>query len=241
MDVDNDEIKSPTKEVLPEVDSYLAVLVQIFLYDKKEIKKGVQFSTGLIERLRVLNRRTLDSLAARVYFYYSNFFEQIAPLPTSPAAMVTEAMVAEYVKWSWDTIIIVPPWSQPTPSKGLRLRSDAPDQRLQMCFSVGLYEGVFEVYKKVNNYINTVNVLVENIVSIERAQEFAERVEFPDAWRRVVKAQLYGLRVSVSIESYIHAHDSSNYNEVIETATLADKDEESVKYLKTRRINGCVL
>ncbi|KAL4884999.1 isoprenoid synthase domain-containing protein [Aspergillus karnatakaensis] len=89
MDVDNDKIKSPTKEVLPEVDIYLAILVQIFLYDKKEIEKGAQFSTGLIERLRVLNRRTLDSLAARVYFYYSIFFEQISPLPPSPAATVT--------------------------------------------------------------------------------------------------------------------------------------------------------
>lgn len=89
MEVDTDKTKSSTKEVLPEIDTYLSILVQIYLYDRKEIQKGAKFSTGLIERLRTLNRRTLDSLAARVYFYYSLFFEEIAPLPPSPAATVT--------------------------------------------------------------------------------------------------------------------------------------------------------
>ena len=88
MDVDSDKKIAP-KEVLPEVDVYLAILVQIYLYDQRQIQKGSQFSTDLIERLRTLNRRTLDSLAARVYFYYSLFFEQSSPLPQSPGAAVT--------------------------------------------------------------------------------------------------------------------------------------------------------
>ncbi|KAL4894231.1 proteasome regulatory subunit C-terminal-domain-containing protein [Aspergillus ambiguus] len=89
MDVESEKTKSSSKEILPEIDTYMSILVQIYLYDRKEIQKGAQFSTNLIERLRTLNRRTLDSLAARVYFYYSLFFEQIAPLPPSPAAAVT--------------------------------------------------------------------------------------------------------------------------------------------------------
>jgi 26S proteasome regulatory subunit N3 len=89
MEVDTDKTKSASKEILPETDVYLSILVQIYLYDRKDIEGGAKFSTGLIERLRTLNRRTLDSLAARVYFYYSLFFEQIAPLPPSPAATVT--------------------------------------------------------------------------------------------------------------------------------------------------------
>ncbi|CAI7563807.1 unnamed protein product [Penicillium palitans] len=88
MEVDSDKKPIP-KETLAEVDAYLSILVQIYLFDQREIQKGVQFSTDLIERLRALNRRTLDSLAARVYFYYSLFFEQVAPLPPSPAAAVT--------------------------------------------------------------------------------------------------------------------------------------------------------
>ncbi|BCS05093.1 proteasome regulatory particle lid subunit RPN3 [Aspergillus luchuensis] len=90
MEIESEKTKSAPKETLPEVDIYMSILVQIFLYDKKEIQLGAKFSTNLIERLRTLNRRTLDSLAARVYFYYSLFYEQIAPLPPSPAATVTK-------------------------------------------------------------------------------------------------------------------------------------------------------
>ena len=79
---------SSAKEILPEVDTYLSILVQIYLYDAKAIDFGAKFSSNLIARLRTLNRRTLDALSARVYFYYSLFFEQLAPLPPSPSASV---------------------------------------------------------------------------------------------------------------------------------------------------------
>lgn len=75
-----------TKEILPEVDVYLSILCQIYLYDKKDISLGAEFSSALIEHLRSLNRRTLDSLAARAYFYYSLFYEETTPLPPSPSA-----------------------------------------------------------------------------------------------------------------------------------------------------------
>jgi len=80
--------KTAPKEVLPEIDVYLSILVQIHLYDRKAINAGAQFSSALVEHLRTLNRRTIDSLAARVYFYYSLFFEETAPLPPSPVAAV---------------------------------------------------------------------------------------------------------------------------------------------------------
>ncbi|RAO66991.1 uncharacterized protein BHQ10_003003 [Talaromyces amestolkiae] len=109
------------------------------------------------------------------------------------------------------------------------------DEIAQMCISVGLYEEAFEIYKKVSNHTAATDVLVENIVSIDRAQEYAERVELPEVWSKVAKAQLDGLRVTDSIESYIRANDASNYNEVIETATHAGKDEDLVKYLRMAR------
>ncbi|KAK5942555.1 26S proteasome non-ATPase regulatory subunit [Knufia obscura] len=78
------------KEVLPEVDIYLAILLQVYFHDTKNIDAGVEFSQGLVKHLRKLNRRTLDSLAARVYFYYSLFFEETEPFPPSPNAAVVE-------------------------------------------------------------------------------------------------------------------------------------------------------
>ncbi|WEW57568.1 26S proteasome non-ATPase regulatory subunit [Emydomyces testavorans] len=91
MDLDGGS-KSPKsgipKETLPEIDIYLSILVQIYLYDDKDIQRGAEFSSALVDKLRTLNRRTLDALAARVYFYYSLFYEQVAPLPPSPTAAV---------------------------------------------------------------------------------------------------------------------------------------------------------
>ncbi|KUJ22300.1 clathrin heavy chain, partial [Mollisia scopiformis] len=111
---------------------------------------------------------------------------------------------------------------------------NAPDIA-NICIEVGLFEEAFEVYKKINDHSSAANVLVEHIVSIDRAQEYAERVELPEVWSRVAKAQLDGLRVSDGIASYIRAEDPSNYNEVIEIATHAGKDEDLIKYLRMAR------
>ena len=77
-----------TKEILPEVDTYLSILVQIYLHDSRAVQAGAKFSSDLIGHLRTLNRRTLDALSAKVYFYYSLFYEQLAPVPPSPTASV---------------------------------------------------------------------------------------------------------------------------------------------------------
>ena len=82
------KLSGSLKEILPEIDTYLSILVQIYLYDAKAYETGAKFSDNLVERLRSLNRRTLDALSARVYFYYSLFYEQLAPLPPSPLAPV---------------------------------------------------------------------------------------------------------------------------------------------------------
>ena len=116
-----------------------------------------------------------------------------------------------------------------------KLNDFSVDEIATMCIDQGLYEEAFEIYKKVDNHSAAANVLVEHIVSIDRAQEYAEGVDLPEVWSKVAKAQLDGLRVSDSIESYIKANDPSNYNEVIETATHAGKDDELVKFLKMAR------
>lgn len=104
-----------------------------------------------------------------------------------------------------------------------------------LCIDQGLYEEALAIYRKVNNHSEAANVLVDHIVSIDRAQDYAEEVDLPEVWSKVGKAQLDGLRVTDSIESYIKAQDPSNYNEVIETATHAGKDEDLVKFLKMAR------
>jgi 26S proteasome regulatory subunit N3 len=94
MDIDGDsKVSSKTgrkepKDIIPEIDIFLGILVQIHFLDTKTNQKGAVFSAHLAERIHSLNRRTLDSLSARVYFYYSLFCEQMAPLPPSPSSPV---------------------------------------------------------------------------------------------------------------------------------------------------------
>lgn len=76
------------KEVIPEIDIFLGILVQIYFYDNKQQQRGFEFSSVLTERIHTLNRRTLDSLSAKVFYYYSLFSEQLAPLPPSPQSPV---------------------------------------------------------------------------------------------------------------------------------------------------------
>ncbi|RKF81067.1 putative clathrin heavy chain [Golovinomyces cichoracearum] len=111
---------------------------------------------------------------------------------------------------------------------------NAPDIA-NICIEVGLFEEAFEVYKKIKDHKSAADVLVEHIVSIDRAQEYAERVELPEVWSRIAKAQLDGLRISDSIASYIRAEDPGNYQEVIEIATHAGKDEDLIKFLRMAR------
>lgn len=80
--------KAASKEVIPEVDLFLGILIQVHLFDTKQFQRGAEFSNYLSDRIRTLNRRTLDSLSAKVYFYYSLFCENIAPLPPSPQSPI---------------------------------------------------------------------------------------------------------------------------------------------------------
>ncbi|KAL0939642.1 proteasome regulatory particle subunit [Colletotrichum truncatum] len=80
--------KKEAKETIPEIDIFLGILVQVYLYDSKQHQRGVDFSKQLTDRIHTLNRRTLDSLSAKVYFYYSMFCESLAPQHPSPQSPV---------------------------------------------------------------------------------------------------------------------------------------------------------
>jgi 26S proteasome regulatory subunit N3 len=75
---------SPT----PEIDVFLGILLQVYYFHKKEYQVGAEWSNVLAQQIQSHNRRTMDSLAARVYFFYSLFAEELAPLPPSPLSPV---------------------------------------------------------------------------------------------------------------------------------------------------------
>ncbi|KAL1533145.1 Clathrin heavy chain [Salvia divinorum] len=94
-----------------------------------------------------------------------------------------------------------------------------------------LYEEAYAIFKKFNLNVQAVNVLLDNIRDINRAVEFAYRVEEDAVWSQVAKAQLRDGLVSDAIESFIRADDATQFLEVIRAAQDADIYHDLVKYL----------
>ncbi|KAL0060881.1 Clathrin heavy chain [Marasmius tenuissimus] len=99
----------------------------------------------------------------------------------------------------------------------------------------GLFEEALTIYKKYEKHGMAINVLVEHIVSIDRGLDYANKVDQPEVWSRLAKAQLDGLRIKDSIDSYIKAQDPSNFPEVIEIANRAGKHDDLVRFLQMAR------
>ncbi|KAJ6987336.1 clathrin heavy chain 1-like [Populus alba x Populus x berolinensis] len=94
-----------------------------------------------------------------------------------------------------------------------------------------LYEEAFAIFKKFNLNVQAVDVLLDNIQSIDRAVEFAFRVEEDAVWSQVAKAQLREGLLSDAIESFIRADDATQFLEVIRAAEDANVYHDLVKYL----------
>lgn len=83
MDIDDQPTPSA---ILPEVDIFLHLLIQTWLFHQNEILRFREFNEEAVKKLLSYNRRSLDYLAAKVWFYYSlgkelnNELEEIRPL-----------------------------------------------------------------------------------------------------------------------------------------------------------------
>jgi clathrin heavy chain len=63
----------------------------------------------------------------------------------------------------------------------------------------GLFEEALTIYRKYDEHALAMNVLVEHIVSLDRGVDYANKVNRPEVWSRLAKAQLDGLRIKDSI------------------------------------------
>ncbi|GMM48082.1 proteasome regulatory particle lid subunit [Pichia kluyveri] len=68
-DVDMDSDDHTVTEVSPEIDVFVHLMVQIYLYDIGEIKALYAFNKNVIELLKKYNRRTLDYIQAKAWYY----------------------------------------------------------------------------------------------------------------------------------------------------------------------------
>ncbi|GKV20895.1 hypothetical protein SLEP1_g30942 [Rubroshorea leprosula] len=75
VDTATSSLQASAKHPSPELEIYCYLLVLIFLIDQKKYDEAKAFSSASIARLKNVNRRTVDVLAARLYFYYSLSYE----------------------------------------------------------------------------------------------------------------------------------------------------------------------
>ena len=64
----------------PEVQLYLTLLVVVYFIDQKNLETAFALAEGLVVAVQNFNRRTADSIAAYVYFYYSLLHEKLGKL-----------------------------------------------------------------------------------------------------------------------------------------------------------------
>ena len=98
-----------------------------------------------------------------------------------------------------------------------------------------LFEEAFFIYKKFDLHVPAMKVLLENLESIERAHEYATKVEEKECWSELAKAQLAAGSIKDAIDSYIRADDETKRDDVIAAAKNSDSYEDLVKYLKMVR------
>mmetsp|Transcript_19316 Transcript_19316/g.28848 ORF Transcript_19316/g.28848 Transcript_19316/m.28848 type:complete len:498 (+) Transcript_19316:44-1537(+) len=72
--VEKMEIEEKTSEkdfeLLPEVKVYVYLIILIALFDKKMIKEAIKISEVAMKIVKSHNKRTMDPISARIYFYY---------------------------------------------------------------------------------------------------------------------------------------------------------------------------
>lgn len=122
------------------------------------------------------------------------------------------------------------------------------DEIAPMCVQSGLNEEAFEIYDKNEKYDKALKVLVEDVMSLDRAEAYVDKINTPDLWSQLGAAQLIGLRIPDAISSYIKAEDPSDYENVIEVAEQAGKFEELIPYLlmarktlREKKIDGALI
>ena len=91
--------------VLPETEIYVYLLVLVFMIDKKRCHDGVKYADMVAVKLSKENRRSLDSIQAKCYFYYSLAYEKLNNKSHSIRRLLHERYQTAFNKH--DTVTIV--------------------------------------------------------------------------------------------------------------------------------------
>jgi clathrin heavy chain len=102
---------------------------------------------------------------------------------------------------------------------------DAPDIA-NICISSSLYEEAFEIFRKFDVNASAIQVLIDNIRNLDRAYEFAERVNESAVWGALARAQLEEGMIKEAVDSYIKANDPRAFIEVARKCSESNQYED---------------
>ncbi|EDQ92603.1 uncharacterized protein MONBRDRAFT_19294 [Monosiga brevicollis MX1] len=105
----------------------------------------------------------------------------------------------------------------------------------QVAIEHSQFEDAFAVFKKFEVHTEAVKVLINDIKNLDRAYEYAERVNNADVWSLLAGAQLRDGMIKEAIDSYIKANDPSAVQGVVMAAKTHDKFEDLIRYLQMAR------
>lgn len=82
-------LATPAPTAVPEVSGYLHLLSVLMLLDAKKNADALVVSTSLVDYIATLNRRTVDEISARAFFYYSRSVELAGALSSIRARLLS--------------------------------------------------------------------------------------------------------------------------------------------------------
>ena len=98
-----------------------------------------------------------------------------------------------------------------------------------------LYDEAFTMYKKKDEFVKAITILLHKQNNMKGASEFAEKISKPDVWTELGKAQLDQSMLREAIESFIKAENPQAYMAVIHQAQVQQTWEELVTFLTMAR------
>lgn len=107
---------------------------------------------------------------------------------------------------------------------------DAPDIA-NIAVGSELFEEAFVIFKKFKYNVQAIQVLIEHLDALPRAQDFAEQVKEPQVWSKLGRAQLQRRLVKEAVDSFIKANDPEMYMEVIAVANELGLYDDLIRFL----------
>ena len=98
-----------------------------------------------------------------------------------------------------------------------------------------LYEEALVIYKKINEPVKAIEVLIEKIQSLERATEFAEKINNPDVWTVLGKAYMDREMFNEAVDCFIKAQNGDYFEELIELNKKFEDYDKLLQYFDMAR------